>query len=130
MSQKVFALSYAVFVIPIAFGLVIVAALAIHQQFYGFSFALAFIAFAMAFSGVVAVRAASRFKVTTLSSWIGMRYRKALLARDFKHARRWNKLARRNASGKTYAPSIVPAAVFFFLGMVIVVPSVFAITFY
>lgn len=130
MSQKVFALSFAVFVLPIAFALFILGIIVLHHQLYGFGPALILIAFAMGLSGISSARNAFKVEATPLSLWLGKRYRRALWACDFKHARRWNALCRRNASHTVYAPTIVPAAVFFIVGMAFVVPSAFAITFY
>lgn len=130
MSQKVFALSFAVFVFPIAFALFVLGLLVLHHQLFGFGPAIILIALAMGFSGASSLRNAFKVEVTPLSLWLGKRYRQALWARDFKHARRWNALCRRNASHTAYAPTIVPAAVFFVVGMASIVPSVLAITFY
>lgn len=130
MSQKVFALSFAVFVMPIAFALFILGILVLQHQLYGFGPALILIAFAMGLSGISPVIKAFKAEVSPLSLWLGKRYRQALWARDFKHARRWNALCRANASHSAYTPTVVPAAVFFIVGMAFVVPSVFAVTFY
>lgn len=130
MVQKVFALSFAVFVVPIAFALFILGIIVINYQLYGFGPALILIALAMVLSGVSPVIKAFRVEASPLSLWMGKRYRRALLARDFKHARRWNALCRRNASHTAYTPTIVPAAVFFIVGIAFVVPSVFAVAYY
>lgn len=130
MVQKVFALSFAVFVVPIAFALFILGIIVINYQLYGFGPALILIALAMVLSGVSPVIKAFRVEASPLSLWMGKRYRRVLLARDFKHARRWNALCRRNASHTAYTPTIVPAAVFFIVGIAFVVPSVFAVAYY
>lgn len=130
MSQKIFALSFAVFVLPIAFALFILGLIVLQHQLYGFGPALILIALAMGFSGLSSAVGAFRTEVSPLSLWLGKRYRQALLARDFKHARRWNALCRQNASHTAYTPTVVPAAVFFIVGIAFVVPSVFAVTFY
>lgn len=129
MSQKFFALSFAVFVLLIAFALFILGLIVLHHQLYGFGPALILIAIAMGLSGISSARNAFVVKASPFSLWMGKRYRQALWARDFKHARRWNALCRRNASHTAYTPTVVPAAVFFIMGMAFVVPSVFAITF-
>ncbi|MEW7008530.1 MULTISPECIES: hypothetical protein [unclassified Lentilitoribacter] len=130
MVQKIFALSFAIFVMPFAFALLLLGLMVLHHQLYGFGPALILIAIALGLSGISSAINAFKAETSPLSSWLGKRYRRAIWALDFKRARRWNALCRQNASQSAHIPTIVSAAVFFIVGMASVVPSVFAITFY